>query len=79
MEIIPNINHDILVDLALYLALERGYNSLEVWRCIENSALEALHLLSIKQVCQLEWATQQLKPKRTAGRFNTMLMQRALE
>lgn len=67
-----------LVDLALYLALERQFNAKEVWRAIETSALASLHLMTLKQVCMLEWATTQLKPKHTAGRFNTMLMQRAL-
>ena len=76
---IPKLNHDILVELALYLALERGLNSKEVWRALENSGLESLHLLSLKQVCQFEWASTQLKPKRTSSRFNTMLMQRAYE
>ena len=73
------MNHDMLVETALYLALERKFNSKEVWRALETSALESLHLFSLKQICQLEWATQQLKPKRSAARFNTMLYQRAFE
>lgn len=77
LEFIPHLNHDTLVELSLYLALESKFNNKEVWRAIEAASLEALHLLTLKQVCQLEWATTQLKPKRTNGRFNTMLMQRA--
>lgn len=56
-DLVPNLNHDSLIELALYVALERPLNSLELWRAIETAALEALHLLSLKQVCQLEWAT----------------------
>ena len=78
-DVIPNLNHDTVVDLALYLAFEKRHNSKEAWRAIETATLESLHLMSIKQVCQMEWATNQMKPKITAGRFNTMLMQRAYE
>lgn len=76
---IPNLNHDILIETALYLAFEAKLNSKAIWRAIEDSSLAALHLLNVKQICQLEWATNQLKPKHTTGRFNTMLMQHALE
>ena len=74
IDIIPNLNHDQVVDLALYLAFEPKFNSKPVWKAIEANALEGLHLFTLKQVCQLQWATTQLKPKRTVGRFNTMLM-----
>ena len=47
-EIIPNLNHDALVDLALYLSLERKFNAKEVWRAIEAAAYESLHLFSLK-------------------------------
>ena len=51
MEVIPRLNHDSLIDLALYLSLESQFNSKEVWNAIETAAYEALHLLSTKQVC----------------------------
>ena len=47
----PNLNHDLLVDLALYLALEQKDNTKEVWKAIETASLEALHLFSLKQIC----------------------------
>ncbi len=56
VDIIPNLNHDQVVDLSLYLAFEVKCNSKAVWQALENSSLEALHLLTLKQVCQLEWA-----------------------
>lgn len=51
MEVIPRLNHDTLVDLALYLSLESQFNSKDVWNAIEAAAYESLHLLSTKQVC----------------------------
>jgi len=51
IEVIPNLNHDMLIELSLYLALERGFNSKELWKTLEHHALESLHLFSLKQVC----------------------------
>ena len=51
LDIIPNINHDTLIDLALYVSLELELNSKEVWRAIEAAAYESLHLFTLKQVC----------------------------
>jgi hypothetical protein len=51
IEVIPNLNHDMLIELSLYLALERKFNSKEMWKTLEHHALEALHLFSLKQVC----------------------------
>lgn len=79
VELIPHLNHDILVELSLYLALERKLNDKEVWSAIEDAALASLHLLSLREVCQMQWASAQQKPKRTSARFNTLLMQKALE
>ena len=53
----PRLNHDTIVELALYLSLERKFNSKPVWRAIEAAAYESLHLFSLKQICQLEWAS----------------------
>ena len=51
LDIIPNINHDTLVDLALYVSFELELNSKGVWRAIEETAYESLHLFTLKQVC----------------------------
>ena len=79
LEVIPNVNHDQLVDLALYLAFMVSENEKEVWRAIEDACVASLHLMSTKQICQLEWASMQQKPKMTTARFNTLLMKHALE
>jgi hypothetical protein len=63
LDIIPNINHDQLVDLSLYLAFEAKLNDKDVWRAIEDASLTSLHLLNITEMSQLEWASTQLKPK----------------
>lgn len=54
-------------------------NTKEVWRALEESVLKNLHLCSITQMCQLEWATTHLKPKQVTARLNTMLMSHILE
>ena len=48
LDVIPHLNHDILIDLALYLAFENKHNSKAVWRAIEAGGLEFLHLLTLK-------------------------------
>jgi hypothetical protein len=63
VEIIPNINHDQLVNLSLYLAFESKLNDRDVWRAIEDASLTSLHLFNITEISQLEWASTQLKPK----------------
>jgi len=35
--------------------------------------------MDLRQVCKLEWASTQLKPKQTTSRFNTLLMKVAQE
>lgn len=50
LEIIPNINHDQLVNLSLYLAFEAKLNDKGVWRAIEDASLTSLHLFNITQV-----------------------------
>lgn len=79
LEIIPNINHDQLISLSLYLAFEAKLNDKSVWRAIEDASLTSLHLFNITEISQLEWATNQLKPKQTKPRLNTLLMKTALE
>ena len=73
------MNHDQIVELALYLAFEAKNNEKSVWRSIEQSVLDSLHLFTLKQICQLEWASAQLKPKRIAARVNTLLIKFAIE
>jgi len=79
VETIPHLNHDQLVYLALHLAFETKLNDKKVWRCLEEAALVNLHLYSVTEMCQLEWATTQLKPKQVTSRINTMLLAAVLE
>ena len=74
LEIIPNLNHDQVIDLSLFLAFEAKINDKAVWRAIEDAAENTVHLMYLTQVCQLEWATNQLKPKQTTPRLGTLLM-----
>ena len=48
LDAIPNINHDQLVDLALYLAFEAKLNDKSVWRQLEAACYDSLHLFSLK-------------------------------
>lgn len=50
LEIIPNINHDQLVNLSLYLAFEAKLNDKAVWRAIEDATLTSLHLLNVTEI-----------------------------
>jgi len=63
----------------LHLAYEKKCNDRDIWRAIENSSIASLHHMSLTQVCQLEWATMELKPKQVTPRLNTLLMKRAIE
>ena len=51
VEAIPNLNHDQLVDLALYLAFEAQLNDKPVWRTLEDAALASMHLMTLTQTC----------------------------
>ena len=51
LDVIPRLNHDTVVELALYLSLESKFNSKDVWRALEAAAYESFHLLTLKQVC----------------------------
>lgn len=53
IEMIPKLNYDAVVEAALYLALEVELNDKEIWRTIENAALDNLHLYELKHTCQL--------------------------
>ena len=47
VEVIPHVNHDQLVQLALYLAFEAKLNDEQVWRALEDACLTSLHLFSL--------------------------------
>ncbi len=79
LEAIPKLNHDILVELSLYLAYDAQVNDKDIWRRIEDAAFASLHQMSLIQICQMEWASMELKPKQIRNRLNTMLMNKALE
>lgn len=38
-----------------------------------------MHLYSTTELCQLEWATTQLKPKQVTSRLNTVILSAVLE
>jgi hypothetical protein len=67
------------VYLALHLAFEVKSNDKSVWRAIEEAALKCMHLFTVTEMCQLEWATSQLKPKQTTARMNTLLLAEILD
>ena len=48
MDLIPHLNHDVIVELALYLAFDAKLNDKSIWRLIENVSLEQFHQMSIK-------------------------------
>jgi len=73
MNVLPNMSHPELVQMGLYLAFGPLPNVKAVWREWENHVTEAMHLLSVKQICQVQWASTQKKPKHTTARFNTLL------
>lgn len=74
LALIPQLNYDAVVELALYLALEAELNDRQIWRAIEEAALTNLHLYEVKHMCQLEWAVTQLKPKQTSARLDNLLL-----
>lgn len=51
VDLIPNLNHDQIVFLALHLAFEVKLNDKAVWRAIEDAATASQHLLDTTQVC----------------------------
>lgn len=50
-----------------------------LWRTIEDACLQNMHLYSTTELCQLEWATTQLKPKQVTSRLNTVILSAVLE
>jgi hypothetical protein len=50
LALIPNLNHDINVQLALFLAYDAKINDKEIWRAIEDAAVASLHHLTVTQV-----------------------------
>ena len=47
LEAIPQLNHDVLINFALYLAFEAKLNDIKVWRAIEEASYPILHHLTI--------------------------------
>jgi len=56
-ETIPHLDHEQLVNLSLYLALEMKLNDKQLWSFLQDACLKVIHLFNTKQICQLEWAT----------------------
>ena len=73
------MNHDQVIQLALHLSFDAKVNDKDLWRAIEDNILTSLHHLTLTQVCQLEWASMELKPKHTTPRLNTLLQKKAIE
>jgi hypothetical protein len=73
------LNHDQVVQLALHIAYDAKINDKAIWRAIEDASIAGLHHMTLTQVCQLEWATMELKPKQVTPRLNTLLQKRAVE
>lgn len=44
---IPKLNHNVLIDLALYLAYDAKCNDKQVWMAIEDASLASLHHFNI--------------------------------
>ncbi len=56
LELIPRLNYDSVISLALHLAFDAKNNDKAIWMAIEGAALKDLHLYDLKESCQLEWA-----------------------
>lgn len=68
-----------MVNLALHLSFDAKVNDKQIWRALEDAALESLHHMTLQQICQLEWASMEQKPKFTSSRFNNFLINKATE
>jgi hypothetical protein len=75
LQILPNMDHPELINLGIYLAFAPLPNLKSVWREWELRVTDAMHLLSVKQICQAQWACTQKKPKHTTAFFNKHLFQ----
>ena len=75
INVTQKLNYDAVVELALYLAFNEDLNDKQIWRAVEEAALQNLHLYELKHTCQLQWAVTQQKPKYTSARFDNMLFQ----
>ena len=51
LEAIPRLNHNVLVEFALYLTFEAKFNDIKVWRAVEEAAYPILHHLTLTQIC----------------------------
>jgi hypothetical protein len=47
MDVIPKLNHDVVVQLALHLAYDAQVNDKDIWRAIEDAAVASLHHMTL--------------------------------
>lgn len=47
IELIPKLNHDVVVQLALHLAYDAKVNDKEIWRAIEDASVASLHHMTL--------------------------------
>lgn len=79
VSLLPKLGIDAIIELSYYLSFEAKMNDKVVWRAVEEASLANIHLLDLKQSCQLQWGTMQLKPCMTSVRFRNMLFAQARE
>ena len=51
IEMVPKLNYDAVIELALYLSFEARLNDQSIWKSIESAALENIHLYTLKDSC----------------------------
>lgn len=47
IELIPKLNHDVIVQLSLHLAYDAKVNDKEIWRAIEDASVASLHHMTL--------------------------------
>jgi len=50
VELVPRLNHDVLVQFALHLAYEAKLNDKDIWVAIEDAAYPVFHHLNNLQI-----------------------------
>ncbi len=76
MEIIPHLNQGHLIELALHLTFKEQLNDKQIWHQTEAAILDMLELFTLEEICLLEWATQELKPKQVSAHLSTLFFQK---
>ena len=77
--LLPKLGVDALIELVYYLSFEGKLNDKRVWSAVEDAALASIHLFDLQRSCQMQWATNQLKPRHVSNRFGTMLFKQAMD